>query len=986
MTRMLLIVIILCNTLFGGIQTRAPQTSAPTNKVYPVEERELFAAPGSPASISQLRETNGVLVDSSKNGYGMLISEVNPISISNTDPNNIVMVYRQFLGTFQTSGSIGAAYSEDGGLSFETYSNMNTGLSVAGGRYPSVVATPDYPVFAWTESGGGGGGDYGGRAVYSIGLGGYDQGQFSTPADIHSNPSANDAWIPIPTHNMDGQGNHYFNFKIADWSNTRNHVLFHSAETAGWAGTNLNLSSGITLLDVPADFLWDGASNYVGNGNLDINDDGTGYFVTSAYWGDDILISNHTLFIKKTTDFGATWSDWYFLPDEMMDAYFEDVFPEGVYDEETDTWIYLGGEPGGAWSPFVGYDIEVITDSDGRVHVWAGVLPSWSSSVFTSYSEECGIYHFSASEDAFAGGGGPIAMQISPVGSMQLGWMLQQPGWSSNVISAAYDVMLEDALYVVYFTASDTVSTSAGDLNIYVNLMGSYSLDNGASWTPPLNLTMTDDPLIDEIDPHINRVARNGRIQILYQIPDYNIPTIDPPDVAEDYLCRLYFWEYDFGITPEIDSTATLLVGTTSGTPGQTVIVPVSIELPPDSTMSSFELDLMGFYPQLALLEIDASPGLIDILGWSYEYAIDETGVLSFAAAGANDISGSGLLFNLILSISEDAPTGFVPIDIDYAMIEDGNMLVDMVGGGVQIQFPIDYGDVDLNGYISAYDAAQILKHLVGYITLGPEQQANADVSLDGTVSGLDASLILQYMVHIIDELPFVPGEVLLAGSGHLSFAEPLMLNAENYDVPLVIEDSENLLSLAIDLEYDPEILALAPPELPESLSAFTLEIREDETGSKLVLVATVPVNLDQETIILPFQVQGVAGEGQRQIAVRSSRFNEAGTQADVALVTLVDPSAINTSVLPQRMTLLQNYPNPFNPSTTIQYALPAEAGVTLRIFDIGGAQVFSSEEKMTTAGWHSFTWVPEGVGAGIYFCELQADGVTSVIKLTYLR
>ena len=100
--------------------------------------------------------------------------------------------------------------------------------------------------------------------------------------------------------------------------------------------------------------------------------------------------------------------------------------------------------------------------------------------------------------------------------------------------------------------------------------------------------------------------------------------------------------------------------------------------------------------------------------------------------------------------------------------------------GGVNIITP-DYGDTDQNGLVQAYDAAMILKYLVGTETFNEAQIRNADVTLDNTASSLDASVILQYNVGSIDELPYA--EPMLA-SGNLSMENHQVEPGQIIEVP----------------------------------------------------------------------------------------------------------------------------------------------------------------------------------------------------------
>ena len=64
------------------------------------------------------------------------------------------------------------------------------------------------------------------------------------------------------------------------------------------------------------------------------------------------------------------------------------------------------------------------------------------------------------------------------------------------------------------------------------------------------------------------------------------------------------------------------------------------------------------------------------------------------------------------------------------------------------------YGDVDGDGNITAADALEVLKAVVGNVTLTADQEVLADVDGDGKVSSADALYILKKVVNIIDKFP----------------------------------------------------------------------------------------------------------------------------------------------------------------------------------------------------------------------------------------
>jgi hypothetical protein len=75
----------------------------------------------------------------------------------------------------------------------------------------------------------------------------------------------------------------------------------------------------------------------------------------------------------------------------------------------------------------------------------------------------------------------------------------------------------------------------------------------------------------------------------------------------------------------------------------------------------------------------------------------------------------------------------------------------------------------------------------------------------------------------------------------------------------------------------------------------------------------------------------------------------------------------------------ISNYPNPFNPSTTITFDLPADAWVTLHVFDLLGRDVVTLLNATRRAGRHSVPWHGvdnhgQTVPSGVYLYRFAAS------------
>jgi hypothetical protein len=89
---------------------------------------------------------------------------------------------------------------------------------------------------------------------------------------------------------------------------------------------------------------------------------------------------------------------------------------------------------------------------------------------------------------------------------------------------------------------------------------------------------------------------------------------------------------------------------------------------------------------------------------------------------------------------------------------------------------------------------------------------------------------------------------------------------------------------------------------------------------------------------------------------------------------------------IPKVFTLYQNYPNPFNPTTTITYGLPAEARVTLRIYNVLSQVVKTLVEEDQSPGVYGAQFDGSTIGSGVYFYRLSAGDFVQTKKLILVR
>ena len=97
------------------------------------------------------------------------------------------------------------------------------------------------------------------------------------------------------------------------------------------------------------------------------------------------------------------------------------------------------------------------------------------------------------------------------------------------------------------------------------------------------------------------------------------------------------------------------------------------------------------------------------------------------------------------------------------------------------------------------------------------------------------------------------------------------------------------------------------------------------------------------------------------------------GTGGHFVVVYEPTPTSVaeSSQQIPANFSLNQNYPNPFNPVTRIEYELPRQSAVTLKVFDILGREISTLVNELQAPGHKSTLWDASHLPSGVYFYRL---------------
>ena len=167
------------------------------------------------------------------------------------------------------------------------------------------------------------------------------------------------------------------------------------------------------------------------------------------------------------------------------------------------------------------------------------------------------------------------------------------------------------------------------------------------------------------------------------------------------------------------------------------------------------------------------------------------------------------------------------------------------------------------------------------------------------------------------------------------------------------------------------------------------------DLSSDSVFTTAIPVAAQSTEIVqMYWRVPATLLSGSKIYAVLDpgnsmTEVHENNNKGWTDLTIIGAPSSIddrNRDLPPNSYALYQNYPNPFNPSTNIEFRIPKNGLVTLKIYNILGEEVATLVSGKLAAGSYSYEWNASDLASGVYLYHLEAGEFVETRKMILMR
>jgi len=404
--------------------------------------------------------------------------------------------------------------------------------------------------------------------------------------------------------------------------------------------------------------------------------------------------------------------------------------------------------------------------------------------------------------------------------------------------------------------------------------------------------------------------------------------------------------------------------------------IPVKMMNTPAQGYISYQFDVLYDTTYFRGIGISQNGTLTGTSGWTALANVLTPGVIRIGAFGASNIAADGDLIHLRFLLT--GREGSSQIRLRNFVVNSGNPAVQTVNGNITLIARV-CGDANVDGAVFAEDASLTLQHSIGTITLTPQGIVNADVDETGSITSFDAALILRNVLGLPQPVNTCFGSALAKSPVTAAVIEASSFRMSNNNGLISISNvagSEKVYAMEFDITAEAGRISAADLRYSgQSVMGYTNKISDNTV--RVAIIAAEGFNTGD------FTLEVLNPSGNSTVTVSNLKVNgnsSAGFKMNSSSVAG-----------PADYDLAGAYPNPFNPSTNIQFSVPVSGMVTLEVYDILGSKVRTLISDVLEAGTRTVTFdarddFGRGLASGNYIVLMRAGSFPKSIKINLLK